>query len=65
MWMSKKRYQQLEKRIADLEGQVQSQHEALTHHLQSDKKEVDELKLLLNTIRASVSQESHYPGNNF
>ena len=44
MWISKKKWEMAEKRIADLELQVQSQQEAIVEHLQTHIDEAERLK---------------------
>lgn len=51
MWVSKKNWNALEKRIADLEVKTQSQQNAMLFHLESHGKENEELKAILENIR--------------
>ena len=48
MFISKKKYKELIKRIADLEGQVQSQQEILKHHIETDSEFNEEIIRLSN-----------------
>lgn len=57
MWISKERMGTLEKRIADLETQVQSQHKAVEFHLNCHRKESEELKAILNETKATIARE--------
>lgn len=50
MWISKEKYQSMEKKIADLEKEIQSQQKALYKHLNDDMKEMKELKRILVSI---------------
>jgi hypothetical protein len=47
MFISKKRWQSLIKRIADLEGQIQSQQAFIIEHVETDKNFNDEILKLL------------------
>jgi uncharacterized coiled-coil protein SlyX len=50
MWISKKKYQELEKRIADLEVQVQSQQIIYKNHIESEYEFNNEIIRLSNIV---------------
>ena len=56
MWISKKKYQQLEKKIADLEVQVQGQQAAFNYFLDSEKQSKDELTEILKDLEINITR---------
>lgn len=54
MWISKKRWQLLEKKIADLEVQVQSQREIMMVHMNDHENENNELKDILESVKKEI-----------
>ncbi len=51
MWISKKKLNVLEKRIADLEDKTQSQQSVISSLLENQEKETKELKIILENIK--------------
>lgn len=51
MWISKKKLNVLEKRIADLEGKTRSQQSVISSLLENQEKETKELKIILENIK--------------
>lgn len=51
MWISSKEWKALEKRIADLEREVQSQRHALTKHLSDHEQENKDLHNILTNVK--------------
>lgn len=47
MWISKKKFKELEKRIADLEKEVQSQPEKIMKHITESVKKVSGKNLII------------------
>lgn len=54
MWISKKRWEALEKRVVDLEKEVQGQRKAINHHLESHVADVDVLKTVLEDTKVNL-----------
>lgn len=54
MWISKKRWQLLEKKIADLEVQVQSQQEIMMEYMNGYENETNELKEVLENAKKEI-----------
>lgn len=50
----KKKWEALEKRVADLEGRVQGQQEAFNFFLDSEKQSQVELKEILKNLKISM-----------
>lgn len=57
MWISKKKLNVLEKRIADLEDKTQSQQSAIYSLLENQEKETEELKIILENIKGMFRKE--------
>lgn len=57
MWISKKKLNVLEKRIADLEDKTQSQQSAISSLLENQEKETEELKIILENIKGMFRKE--------
>ena len=51
MWISKKKLNVLEKRIADLEDKIRSQQSVISSLLENQEKETKELKIILENIK--------------
>lgn len=54
MWVSKKEWNNLQKRIADLELENQSQRNALIKHLDDHIQENEELREILGNIKKEL-----------
>ena len=54
MWISKQKWEVLQKRIADLEQGVQSQQKAVLHHLNTHVDEAKQLKIALNDTETNL-----------
>lgn len=54
VWTSKKDLQELNKKVADLEGQVQSQQKALIKHMDDHKQENAELKSIFEDLKKEI-----------
>ena len=54
MWVSSKKWKALEKRIADLELENQSQRNALKKHLDDHIQESEELREILENIKKEL-----------
>ncbi len=54
MWVSSKKWKALEKRIADLELENQSQRNALIKHLDDHIQESEELREILENIKKEL-----------
>lgn len=54
MWTSKKDLQELNKKVADLEGQVQSQQKALIKHMDDHKQENAELRSIFEDLKKEI-----------
>lgn len=57
MWISKKKLNVLEKRIADLEDKTQSQQSVISSLLENQEKETEELKIILENIKGMFRKE--------
>lgn len=57
MWISKKKLNVLEKRIADLEDKTRSQQSAISSLLENQEKETEELKIILENIKGMFRKE--------
>ena len=55
MWISKKKWKTLEKRIADLERKVQSQQELFKLHINNHEQSVSELKSIVDSLKRSIT----------
>lgn len=60
MFISKKRRKELEKRIADLEVQVQSQQEIIIKHINNHEVESKELKNILEETKRTIILSMNY-----
>lgn len=56
MWVSKKKWQALEKRVADLEGQVQSQPIKLYENIETQLGNSDISGMLVKELKKCCSQ---------
>lgn len=56
--MSRKKFRQLETRIADLEESFQSQQEIMVDHINNHNKETTELRSIFNSIKEAVYKET-------
>lgn len=54
VWISKKDLQELNKKVADLEGQVQSQQKALIKHMDDHKQENAELRSIFEDLKKEI-----------
>lgn len=54
MWVSGKRLKSMEKRIADLEKEVQGQQNAWKKHLSDHEQENQEIKEIFNRIKTEI-----------
>lgn len=54
MWISKRKLEAIEKRVADLEQKVQSQQNTLVNHLSNHKQENDELRKIFADIKEEI-----------
>ena len=57
MWISKKKLNVLEKRIADLEDKTRSQQSVISSLLENQEKETKELKIILENIKGMFRKE--------
>lgn len=57
MWISKKKLNVLEKRIADLEDKIRSQQSVISSLLENQEKETKELKIILENIKGMFRKE--------
>ena len=53
MWIKKKKWKAMEKKIADLEVQVQSQQKAIKYHLECHESEFAEFEEAIAVVRAA------------
>lgn len=60
MWISKKTFKELEKRIADLEGQVQGQQRIFKVHIENHQEENRDLHNIFNDIKNSFYQQLNH-----
>lgn len=54
MWVSKKKWSELEKSVADLEEKIQSQQKILLEHMKDHEKENEDLKNIFKAIKNEV-----------
>lgn len=54
MEVSKNKWNEMEKRLADLEGRVQGQQKIILLHIDAHRKENEELNRILSNIKAEV-----------
>ena len=54
MWISNRKWKSIEKRIADLEKNVQSQQNTLDKHLDNHKQENEELRKTFEKIKEEI-----------
>ena len=54
MWISKRRLENMENRIADLEREVQSQRNVLDKHFSNHKQENEEIKEIFDSIKREI-----------
>lgn len=54
MWISKRKWKSIEKRVADLEQNVQSQQNTLVKHLDNHKQENEELRKTFEKIKEEI-----------
>lgn len=54
MWVKKKKWKTLEKKVTDLEAIVQGQNEIFQIHLEEHSKSVKELKDIINSLKNYV-----------
>lgn len=54
MWISNRKWKSIEKRIADLEQNVQSQQNTLDKHLDNHKQENEELRKTFEKIKEEI-----------
>lgn len=57
MWVSKKEWNSLQKKITDLEKETQSQRNALIKHLDDHTQENEELREILENIKRDFTAE--------
>lgn len=57
MWISRKKWNEMQNKIADLEEQVQSQQKIMKSHMNEHEKSVEELKEIVLDIKNHIGRQ--------
>lgn len=63
MWISTKKWRSLEKKIAELEREVQNHRDVLAKHLKDHEKENEDFRNILKSLKKEVEKEITLTGH--